>query len=49
MTRDPGRFDAIVEGRRGIGLLQDLPHRMRMLLTGQPFDPSHSALDRSSR
>lgn len=46
MDRSADRFDCLLEGRRGVGLLQDLPLRVRSLLRGERFDPSHSAIGR---
>lgn len=40
-ARDPALFRSLVTGRRGIGTLEDLPLRIRSLLRGKPFDPSH--------
>lgn len=44
ITRDAGQFDALLDGRRGVGLIQDLPLRLRALFRGERFDPSHSAV-----
>jgi hypothetical protein len=44
LARDPDDFTCLLQGRRGVGLLQDLPHRLRALLKGQAFDPAHSAI-----
>jgi len=46
MNRSPKAFDCLLEGRRGVGLLQDLPLRLRALVRGERFDPSHSAIRR---
>ena len=46
LARDPAAFRCLVEGRRGVGFLQDLPLRLRALASGRRFDPSHSAVGR---
>jgi hypothetical protein len=48
MARDASRFESLLEGRRGAGLLQDLPFRFRCWLRGERFDPAHAALARNS-
>jgi hypothetical protein len=48
MARDPAAFDCLLEGRRGIGFLQDLPLRLRALCKGERFDPSHAAVGRNA-
>lgn len=47
IAREPGAFDCLLEGRRGIGMLQDLPLRLRSLLKGERFDPAHTAIGRN--
>lgn len=46
--RDPAQFASLLEGHRGVGVLQDLPLRLRSWLRRERFDPSHAALDRDS-
>ena len=41
IARDPGRFDALIEGRRGIGGLYDGWRRLTAWLAGKSFDPAH--------
>ena len=41
LTRDPGRFDSLLEGRPGIGGVYDSWRRAKALLRGQRFDPAH--------
>lgn len=40
-TRDPARFEMIVEGRSGIGGVYDRWRRLAAALRGRAFDPSH--------
>jgi len=46
MARDPARFRTLVRGADGIGGIYDLYRRLRALVTGQPFDPSHEGAAR---
>ena len=41
MTRDPERFEVLVDGGAGIGGLYDLWRRLLAALRGRPFDPAH--------
>lgn len=41
-SRDPERFDTLVDGRVGVGGLYDFGRRIKALLTGQRFDPAHT-------
>jgi len=45
-ARDPDQFECLLTGRRGVGMLQDLPLRLKALFTGRRFDPAHSAIGR---
>jgi hypothetical protein len=40
-TRDPTRFQAVLEGRAGIGGVYDRWRRLVAALRGRSFDPSH--------
>ncbi|MEM9304287.1 MAG: lysophospholipid acyltransferase family protein [Pseudomonadota bacterium] len=42
-TRDPTRFETIVEGRKGVGGVYDLGRRLRAWLSGQRFDAAHGS------
>jgi 1-acyl-sn-glycerol-3-phosphate acyltransferase len=42
-TRDPGRFAELVGGRAGVGGVYDLWRRVKALVRGERFDPSHAA------
>ncbi|MBN1240451.1 MAG: lysophospholipid acyltransferase family protein [Gammaproteobacteria bacterium] len=46
VARDPCRFERVIEGRQGVGWLEDLPLRMRALARGRRFDAAHSAVER---
>ncbi len=46
--REPADFVTLVEGRRGIGFLQDLPSRVRAWRNGSRFEPQHSAVRAAS-
>jgi 1-acyl-sn-glycerol-3-phosphate acyltransferase len=41
ISRDPGRFLPLVEGRQGIGGIYDLWRGLRARLRGERFDPGH--------
>ena len=41
MSRDPGRFTAIISGRTGVGGVYDLWRRAKALVRGEKFDPAH--------
>ena len=43
MTRDPGRFRALVRGRTGADLVYDGWRRAKSLMRGRRFDPAHGA------
>ncbi len=45
-TRDPQRFNALIEGRKGVGGVYDLGRRLRSWARGRTFDPSHAAVGR---
>jgi 1-acyl-sn-glycerol-3-phosphate acyltransferase len=40
-SRDPGRFNALLEGRAGIGGIYDKWRRLSAALRGRTFNPSH--------
>ncbi len=40
-TRDPARFQSLIEGRAGVGGVYDGWRRMTSALSGRSFDPSH--------
>lgn len=40
-TRDPSRFEVLIQGRTGIGGVYDLWRRILAATRGQRFDPSH--------
>jgi 1-acyl-sn-glycerol-3-phosphate acyltransferase len=44
-ARDPERFDVLVRGRAGVGLVYDLWRRLRARVTGTTYEAAH--LDRS--
>lgn len=41
-SRDPQRFDSIVQGRVGVGGMYDLGRRMRSWMSGRRFRPEHT-------
>jgi 1-acyl-sn-glycerol-3-phosphate acyltransferase len=41
IARDPGRFDLVLEGRKGVGGIYDLFRRARAAARGERFDPEH--------
>ncbi|ACA17563.1 phospholipid/glycerol acyltransferase [Methylobacterium sp. 4-46] len=41
MSRDPARFVALTEGRRGVGGIYDLGRRVAAALAGRRFEPGH--------
>jgi 1-acyl-sn-glycerol-3-phosphate acyltransferase len=43
ITRDPSRFETIVQGREGMGGIYQLWKRSLAMLRGQRFDPRHDA------
>ena len=43
ISRDPARFAELVSGKTGVGGVYDLWRRVRALITGRRFDPSHEA------
>jgi hypothetical protein len=45
MTRDPSRFDTVVEGAVGIGGIYDVWRRLKALVHRQGFTPAHGDLD----
>ncbi len=49
MSRDPGRFDTVLDGRAGVGGVYDLWRRAKALVRGERFDPSHAAATRKER
>jgi hypothetical protein len=46
MSRDPRRFETLLEGKTGVGFLEDLPQRLAARLKGRRFDPAHGAIER---
>lgn len=42
IARDPGRFDAVLAGARGVGGIYDGWRRLAARLAGRPFDPAHN-------
>ena len=42
--RDPAEFVTVMEGRRGIGFVQDLPARLRAWRRGSHFEPRPAAV-----
>jgi 1-acyl-sn-glycerol-3-phosphate acyltransferase len=45
-SRDPARFETLVRGRAGVNPAYDLIQRVRALLSGQRWEPEHSAVER---
>jgi 1-acyl-sn-glycerol-3-phosphate acyltransferase len=45
-SRDPTRFETLLSGPTGAGLLEDLPQRIAARLKGRRFDPAHGAIER---
>ena len=43
ISREPGRFRALVTGRKGVGGVYDLWRRFAARLSGRRFDPAHRA------
>jgi hypothetical protein len=41
ITRDPARFETLVQGREGMGGVYQTWRRIGALLRGQRFDPRH--------
>jgi 1-acyl-sn-glycerol-3-phosphate acyltransferase len=41
VARDPGRFELVLEGRKGVGGFYDLLRRARAVARGEQFDPEH--------
>jgi 1-acyl-sn-glycerol-3-phosphate acyltransferase len=41
VARDPGRFELVLEGRKGVGGIYDLLRRARAVARGEQFDPEH--------
>jgi len=41
MARDPSRFRPLLRGRVGVGGIYDVGRRVRSLMRGERFDPSH--------
>jgi 1-acyl-sn-glycerol-3-phosphate acyltransferase len=41
VARDPGRFELVLEGRKGVGGIYDLFRRARAAARGEHFDPEH--------
>lgn len=46
ITRDPARFDALIEGKAGIGGIFDFTKRILARLKGESYDPAHGRRDR---
>jgi 1-acyl-sn-glycerol-3-phosphate acyltransferase len=49
VSRDPDRFTTVLGGRAGVGGVYDLWRRVKALLRGERFDPSHAAAVRKER
>ena len=45
-ARDPGAFESLVEGRKGVGGVYDVFRRVWSKLRGRKFDPAHSTVRR---
>ncbi|HYF07498.1 MAG TPA: lysophospholipid acyltransferase family protein [Acetobacteraceae bacterium] len=41
ISRDPGRFETLVQGHEGMGGVYEGWRRLRAALSGRPFDPRH--------
>jgi 1-acyl-sn-glycerol-3-phosphate acyltransferase len=46
ITRDAARFESLIEGGAGIGVMYDLWQRMRSGISGQPYRPEHGSIHR---
>jgi len=49
MSRDPALFTTLLDGRTGIGGMYDRWRRIKAMLRGRRFDPSHEAVIRDRR
>mgnify|MGYP001057115293 CR=1 FL=1 len=49
VSRDPARFTTVLGGRAGVGGVYDLWRRVKALVRGERFDPSHAAAVRKER
>lgn len=49
LSRDPSRFATVLGGRAGVGGIYDLWRRVKALVRGERFDPSHAAAVRKER
>ncbi|HMB10135.1 MAG TPA: lysophospholipid acyltransferase family protein [Saliniramus sp.] len=45
ITRDPARFDALIEGKAGVGGIFDFTKRILARLKGERYDPAHGRRD----
>lgn len=47
MSRDPEKFEPVVEGKAGVGGMYDVVRRLGSWVRGRRFDPTHDARSRS--